>query len=133
MSRQVFTLAGIAGASALLAVAPAAAHHSSASYDRAKPVVLTGQVKELQWTNPHSWIEMEAQGPNGRAVQWLIELEGPKVMVREGWSLHSLLPGDRITARVMPLKDGRPGARLIELTRADGTKLHLFTPRVRGA
>src|SRR5688572_22993827 len=105
MKTRLLASAGLAGALVLAAVAPAGAHHSAVAYDRAKPVVLVGQVKELEWKNPHSWIEVEAQGPGGRPVQWLIELESPTIMVREGWSLHSLLPGDKITARVMPLKD----------------------------
>jgi hypothetical protein len=116
-----------------LASGPVGAHHSAALYDREKPVVLKGVVKDMQWMNPHSWIEVLVAPDGGKAVGWTIEMEGPNVMQREGWSRNSLLPGDRITARVMPLKDGRPGARLIEVTKADGTVLHLFTPRVGGA
>lgn len=107
--------------------APASAHHSAALYDRSRPIVLKGVVKELSWSNPHSWLEIQTEG--SRPTSWTIELEGPSVMQREGWSSHSLLPGDRITARVMPLKDGRPGARLIDVRRADGATLYLFTPR----
>jgi hypothetical protein len=125
----------VAGALTLVLTvsAPADAHHSAALYDREKPLVLKGVVKDMQWMNPHSWIEVLVAPDGGKAVGWTIEMEGPNVMQREGWSRNSLLPGDRITARVMPLKDGRPGARLIEVTKADGTVLHLFTPRVGGA
>jgi hypothetical protein len=124
-------LAGAGLALAAAAVAPASAHHSAAIYDRAHPITLKGVIKELQWMNPHGWIEVIAQD-GSKTTAWTIEMEGPNVMQREGWSRHSLLPGDRVTAVVMPLKDGRPGARLVEVTKADGTTLHLFTPRAGG-
>jgi len=123
MKSHSLALAGLALAAM---AAPAAAHHSSAQYDRTRPMVLQGLVKDLQWASPHSFIEIETRDGAGK---WLVELEGPSVMVREGWTLHSVLPGDEVTARVMPLKDGRSGARLIELRRSDGTAFHLFTPR----
>lgn len=127
MTRQ--SVLSAVAAAAMLAAGPAAAHHSAALYDRANPITLKGVVKDLQWMNPHSWIELVGAPEGGRPSPWTIEMEGPNVMQREGWSRHSVLPGDRVTMRVMPLKDGRPGARLIELTKSDGTVLYLFTPR----
>ncbi len=129
MKASLFALTGLALASAAL---PASAHHSAAVYDRAHPITLRGVIKDMQWTNPHSWIEFVSSG-DGKTTAWTIEMEGPNVMQREGWSRHSLLPGDKVVAVVMPLKDGRPGARLIEVIKADGTTLHLFTPRQGGA
>jgi len=129
-ARQGIRLGAAAIAALVLAVGaapPAGAHHSAALYDRSRPIVLKGVVKVLSWGNPHSWLELQTQG--SKPTSWTIELEGPSVMQREGWSSHSLLPGDKVTARVMPLKDGRPGARLIDVRRADGTTLYLFTPR----
>jgi hypothetical protein len=123
-------LAGLAAGAGLLAVAGgASAHHSAALYDRARPIVLKGVVKDLQWMNPHSWIEVLGSANGGKPIDWTVEMEGPNVMQREGWSRNSLTPGEKVTMRVMPLKDGRPGARLIEVTKSDGTVLYLFTPR----
>jgi hypothetical protein len=130
MKTPLFALIGLAFVATAV---PASAHHSAAIYDRAHPITLRGTIKELQWMNPHGWIEVLATSDGGKVSSWTIEMEGPNVMQREGWSRHSLLPGDRVTAVVMPLKDGRPGARLVEVTKADGTVLHLFTPRPAGA
>jgi len=33
---------------------PASAHHSFAMFDATKDVTVQGQVKEFEWTNPHS-------------------------------------------------------------------------------
>src|SRR6185369_9116024 len=45
----------------LLAVLPlaAVAHHSFAMFDMAKSINFKGTVKEVQWTNPHVWVELE--------------------------------------------------------------------------
>ena len=129
MKARICALAGLA---LIAAAAPASAHHSAAIYDRAHPILLKGVIREMLWSNPHGWIEVIASPEGGKPMPWTIEMEGPNVMQREGWSRHSLLPGDRVSALVMPLKDGRPGARLVEVTKADGTTLHLFTPRQGG-
>lgn len=127
MKARLFAATALAFAAAC---GPAAAHHSAALYDRAHPLTLKGVIKDLQWTNPHGWIEvLGATESGGKPVPWTIEMEGPNVMQREGWSRNSLMPGEKVTVRMMPLKDGRPGARLIDVMKADGTVLHLFTPR----
>ena len=37
----------------------AVAHHSFAMFDMAKSVNYKGTVKEVQWTNPHVWVELD--------------------------------------------------------------------------
>lgn len=125
------TRLALLAASLSLTAAPALAHHSAALYDRDHPIVLKGTVEDLQWLNPHGWIDVLSNG--AKPVRWMIEMEGPIVMQREGWARDSVVPGERVVVRAMPLKDGRPGARLITLTKANGTVLYLFTPRAPGA
>src|SRR5687768_11241465 len=42
----------------LAAAAPATAHHSPAMFDMAKRVQLAGVVRQFQWSNPHSYIQL---------------------------------------------------------------------------
>ena len=42
------------------------AHHSTAEFDYTKQVTIKGTVKEVQWTNPHSYIQLLADGEGGR-------------------------------------------------------------------
>jgi hypothetical protein len=116
-------LIGLAGLAILLCVAPASGHHSFAAFDMAKTITLTGVVKEFQWLNPHSWIQMMVKDASGTAVEWSIEMNSPSSLLRQGWKPKTLKPGDQITVITHPLRDGRPGGSLVSVTLADGTKI----------
>jgi hypothetical protein len=111
---------------ALLAAAAsqADAHHSTAMFDAAKEVVLNGTIKEFQYTNPHSWIQIMVPGSGGREVEWSIETSAPIVLFRAGIRPTALRPGDKVTLRAHPLRDGAPGGSLIDVKKADGTLLN---------
>ena len=114
----------MAPALALLA-APAGAHHSFAMFDQTKIVTLEGTVAEFQWTNPHAFIELEAAG--GR--HWSIELNSPNNLKRQGWTKAALKPGDKISLRMSPLRNGKPGGLFLDLTKADGKLLDSGLPK----
>ena len=110
---------------ALGSVLPAAqSHHSFAMFDREREVTLQGVVKEFQWTNPHSWIQLTVKDAQGRDVEWSLEGGSPGVLSRGGWKRTSLQPGDVVKVVIYPLKDGNPGGAFLELTKADGTTLY---------
>ena len=113
---------------AVAAIAPAAAHHSDAMFAADKEVVLSGTVKEFQYTNPHSWIQLVVPGATGPAVEWSIETGAPIVLLRAGIKPTALQPGDKITLRAHPMKNGTPGGSLIDVKKEDGTTLSLRGP-----
>jgi hypothetical protein len=110
------------------AIVPAGAHHSDAMFAPDKEVVLNGTVKEFQYTNPHSWIQLTVPSANGAAAEWSIETGAPIVLLRAGIKPTALQPGEKITLRAHPLKDGGLGGSLIDVTKEDGTKLTLRGP-----
>jgi hypothetical protein len=114
-----FASAFAAAAFALVAL-PAIAHHSFAMFDMKKDVVVTGQVKDFQWTNPHIWIQLVSQDAQGKAIEWSIEGNSPSVLARQGWTKRSLKVGDTITITMHPLKDGSMGGDLVKAVLADG-------------
>lgn len=108
----------------LLVLAPIAlqAHHSFAMFDAATEKTLSGVVKEFQWTNPHSWIQLDVTDATG-SIEWAIEGNSPNILVRQGYTSKSIKPGDRISVVIHPLKDGSPGGSLVSVKLADGTVL----------
>jgi hypothetical protein len=108
---------------ALLAAAPVLAHHSGAMFDSDKKIVLQGEVREFNWTNPHSSIKVAVPGADGTPVIWAIEMNSPGNLVREGWKRTSIKPGDKVAVLVNPLRDGKPGALYLSIRLADGTVL----------
>jgi hypothetical protein len=106
----------------VLATSPVHAHHSFASFDAGKTVTYKGTVKDIQWTNPHVWIEltvMEAAGP----VTYGFEGAAIAVLKRVGWTKDSVKAGDVITVIGHPYKDGRPGGSIEHVMLADGRQI----------
>jgi len=106
-----------------VSVMPASAHHSGAMFDGAKEIVLVGTIKEFQYTNPHSWIQILVPRDGGGEVEWSIETGAPIVLLRAGIKSNALRPGEKVTLRAHPLKDGGAGGNLIDIKKADGTVL----------
>ena len=107
-TRRVFA------AAALLAVAsaPLAAHHSAAMFDDDKVVELNGTIKEVQWTNPHIWIQVVVDN-NGQKSEWSIEGGSPNTLSRNGWKATTFKSGDPVLVRVNPMKDGTSAGQFI--------------------
>jgi hypothetical protein len=98
----------------------ALAHHSSAMFDRSKTLVLSGTVKEYQFLNPHTWIEILVEDDDGQTTQWSIEASGRRPMINMGLGPTRLQAGDEVTVRAHPLRDGRNGGLFIDITLPDG-------------
>lgn len=117
-------LAALAAAAGLAAAsAPALAHHSTAVFDMTKTVEITGTVKDFQWTNPHTWTDVVVDA-GGTADVYGLEGMSPNYLARNGWTKHTLKPGDKVTFAVHPLKDGRKGGFMVSAKFPDGTLLY---------
>jgi Family of unknown function (DUF6152) len=115
--------AAVTGIGAILMASPAFAHHSRAMFDQTKQVTLVGTVKELQWTNPHCWIQVliaDSDHPEAAPVEWGLEMGAPLELMRHGWKPGNLKPGDKITVVINPLRDGQPGGLVVSVTGPDG-------------
>jgi hypothetical protein len=103
---------------------PALAHHSFAMFDIQKQVTVSGTVREFQWTNPHSWLQLEVPRA-GATVEYSIELGSPNTMSRRGWRRTTFKPGDKVTVTMNPMRDGSPGGALISAVDAQGQTLSM--------
>jgi hypothetical protein len=108
----------------LMAIVPAAAHHSFAPYETTVQIKLTGVVTQYRWANPHVYFEIDARDEtSGQTKHWLIEGASTSILNRAGWKFNLLKPGDTVTVIVSPLRTGEPAALLKQITLADGRKL----------
>ncbi len=107
----------------LAAAAPVTAHHSPAMFEMAKRVQLTGVVREFQWTNPHSYIQLLVKDRSGKDAEWSLEMAAPTYLYNNGWRPSTLKKGDAIIVTMAPLASGARGGLIISVTTADGRKL----------
>jgi hypothetical protein len=111
-------------AAALGAAAPAMAHHSFAMFDFQSDKTITGTVVQFDWTNPHTFIWLEAPtGPNGAMERWGLEGMSPNYLGRRGWTKTTMVPGDKVTVTFHPLKDGAKGGTYLKVQLANGKEL----------
>jgi len=104
----------------------ALAHHSAAMFDEKKTITVEGEVKEFQFTNPHSWLLVDVKDKDGKVTTWGFEAEGPSTLARAGIRPSDFKAGTRLTITGNPMKDGRPAAIWVSAVRADGKA---FNPR----
>ena len=100
----------------------APAHHSFAMFDMTSTTSHKGRVKEVQWTNPHVWVELEVTTDGKTAV---LSFEGAAISVlkRVGWMKDTVKAGDVVTVDGHPFRDGRPGGSIDYLILADGRRI----------
>lgn len=111
----------LAAAAALAAAGAANAHHSFAVFfDPEKSVTLSGKVTSFRFTNPHGTVALDVKKPDGTIEKWRAETNAPVILSRRGWTRDSIKPGETITIKGWPSRDGRPYIRLMEARDADG-------------
>jgi len=107
----------------LLSAGTASAHHSGAMFDHDKQIPLTGTIVQFEWSNPHSWIEIEVPNDSGGSDRWSVECNSPNNLAKQGWKSSTLKPGDKVTILIHPLRNGDKGGMFISVKLPDGTVL----------
>jgi hypothetical protein len=116
---SLLTVAGVAGAAAPLIEA----HHSFAPFDMANQKTITGTVKQVEWTNPHTWIWLDVPNEQGAVEPWGFEGMSPNYLARRGWTRTTLKTGDKITVTYRPMRDGSKGGMFVSTKLGDGRML----------
>ena len=112
----VFTL----GLALICTTEPLLAHHSTAMYDMAAPVTVTGTVKRFEWTNPHAFIYMDVKDEKGKTEEWSIEMMSLNHLKGYGWTRDLVKPGDVISCTGGRAKNGLPTMLSSLMKLADG-------------
>jgi hypothetical protein len=108
----------------LLTSLPAMAHHSfAAEYDSHEVITLTGVITEVDWTNPHTYVNVK--DASGKVTDWALEGYPPNTLKRTGFPRAALKEGDTITITAYKSKDGSHTGAGREITFSDGSKKFL--------
>jgi hypothetical protein len=99
-----------------------AAHHSPAMlYDLTREITVVGVVTEYQLGNPHMRIYLDVDN-KGKTEKWLAEGGSRTQLMRVGWTGSEVVPGDKVTVRGHPARDGSTLIHMEYLTLPDGTE-----------
>ena len=118
-ARRGLALTASAALCALAMASPSAGHHSFAMFNQDVVATIEGTVAEVQWVNPHVWVEVDVPDENGETTRWGVEFTSRVHLTRRGWSRDTLKPGDRVSFELNPYYDGRPGGRFYSVTLLD--------------
>jgi len=118
--------AGLAAAVGfVLASGTAIAHHSfAAEFDANKPLNMKGTVTKIEWANPHTYFYVDVADPDGKVINWGMEMGSPNGLMRQGWTRNTLNVGDVVNVEGSQAKDGSHvgNARVVVLA-ATGKRL----------
>ena len=94
---------------------PALSHHSFAMYDQTKTVTLTGAAKQFVAQANHAELHFIliapdrkglAKGPDGKYVEWGVEMAGAAAVAQQGITAESFKVGTVFSVKLNPLRDG---------------------------
>jgi hypothetical protein len=90
-------------------------HHSFAMYDQTKTVTLTGIVRQFVAQANHAELHFYllapdskgiAKGPDGKYVEWGVEMAGAAAVAQQGITATSFPVGTVFSVKLNPLRDG---------------------------
>ncbi len=126
MSRRFrkFEFAVIIGACLFVFEQAATAHHSKAlQFDMNGEITVEGTIVELEWRNPHAWLNIESENEAGELELWRIEFSNANSLIRRGWRPADLPVGARVTVHGLPSRDGSRTVDGEEVVLPDGRSL----------
>lgn len=118
LTAATLVLAGLAG---VAGPGPASAHHSFAVFfQTSRSISVTGVVTAVEFSNPHGLIHLSVTRPDGALETWTAETNSPSILVRRGWSKDTLKPGDKVTVKGWPARNGARYLRMQNAYWVDG-------------
>ena len=68
-----------------------------AGFNSDKVIEISGTIKEFQFTNPHTWIQVIVEDAKGAKVEWSLEWGSPNSLGRQGIRPSTFPPGAKVT------------------------------------
>jgi hypothetical protein len=109
------------------------AHHSFASeFSLKKPIMMTGTVTNLDWVNPHCYMQLDVKDDSGNVDRWKFEFGAPVGLRRAGMRQDMLAPGQVVTINGYAAKDNTKLGWVSKFTFPDG-RVITITPDAKDA
>ena len=97
-------------------------HHSiTPHYDSSNPITVSGVVTEFQFVNPHAFIYLDVEQPDGSVANWNCEMQAAVILRHSGWTEELLLPGTRVTVSGPSARRDPYGCAAASIELEDGT------------
>lgn len=134
--KRASLIAAAGGVVLLWAVTLSHAHHAAnVMFDLDSPV-LTVQAVLTRYANvnPHTRLEFDATGPDGRVARWSVDAPSPSGMRAIGVNAKDdMVAGQTYTFRVIRARDGSDRGLLLGMVLSDGREITVrLTPAERG-
>jgi hypothetical protein len=84
---------------------------------------LKGEVKRVDFVNPHGWLYISVKEPNGKLVTWNVEMGSPNSLIRQGFNKNTVAQGTQVVINGYRAKDGSRTVNGTNVTLPDGRKL----------
>ncbi len=114
-------LKGIIIGLSMLGCQLATAHHSTVGQIEETSMEINGVVKEFQFKNPHSWIQIMVKDDSGQEVEWSVEWLIPNILMRQGYNPATFRPGDEVRVRLRQHVSGSPMGEFDGAIKDDGS------------
>ena len=98
----------------------AEAHHSGAGFNSDKVIELTGTIKEFQFTNPHTWIQIIVEDNKGAKTSGASSGAAPIRWDARASVRRPFPPGAKVTMRLRPMLNGAPAGAFVGAKFTDG-------------
>ena len=109
----------------LIASGTLQAHHALENVYLKKEEAVSGTLVQILLTNPHGSLTVSVKNPDGTTMKWAFTTPSANVLAARGIGTNSnvLQPGDQITAKFLPARNGNPIGYLQSITTGDGTTI----------
>jgi hypothetical protein len=117
--RAALLRTSFAAALAVGCAAPALAHHGYGLFQVDVDKEWTGTLTAMHLVNPHSYMELDVTGADGKPLHMRCEMRAATLIRRSGWSTDMFKVGSKVQIQGHPHRDD-PGACYIESFSFDG-------------
>jgi uncharacterized protein DUF6152 len=103
--------------------APAFAHHGFGLFQMDKFTDYSGTLTKLELVNPHSYLNFDTVGPDGKPFAMRCEMRAATLIRRSGWQTDQFVPGRRVEVHAHPHRDDPHSCYLESVTIAGAASI----------